>query len=107
MTTRDQRLRELQLEMYAWECENLKAWERRFSEELAPILNEPVEVSDEFLGALTRIYAVGYLSGHEDTVEGRYTDVVYSDRPTYHRDVVTELLLDSDYAALNLKEPGQ
>lgn len=126
MTTREQRLRELVAKLREsanenWSTSQNKDWaewvrdrangecsgKRYAAAELEAILAEPVEVSEEFLGALTRIYAVGYLSGHEDTVEGRYTDVVYSDRTTYHRDVVNELLHDSDYAALNIKEPGQ
>lgn len=37
------------------------------------------------------IYNSGYHAGHNDTVEGCYTDVVGADMDTYHADVVKEL----------------
>jgi hypothetical protein len=64
------------------------------ADELTELLVKVV-VDEEVLAALTRIYAVGYLSGHEDTVEGRYVDVVYADRSTYHRHALTIALSTS------------
>jgi len=42
------------------------------------------------------IYNSGYSTGHEDTVEGRYTDVLPVDFDTYHEDVVADILLEQD-----------
>jgi hypothetical protein len=60
----------------------------------------PSAQGEDVLRALTRLFASGYLAGHNDTVEGHYVDVSYTDRAHYHRDTVTELLADSDYLAL-------
>ena len=37
-------------------------------------------------------YNQGYLSGHHDTVEGCYTDIVASDMETYHQDIVNDII---------------
>jgi len=42
------------------------------------------------------IYNSGYSTGHEDIVEGRYTDVVPVDFSTYDEDVVADTLLEQD-----------
>ena len=36
-------------------------------------------------------YNQGYLSGHHDTVEACYTDIVASDMETYHQDIVDDI----------------
>ena len=60
-----------------------------------------VWVTDEdVIAALTRLYTSGHRSGHHDTVEGIFTDVHFSDSETYFRDIVAELIADSDYAAI-------
>jgi len=38
------------------------------------------------------LYNSGYHAGHEDTVEGGYTDVYPEDMHTYHDDLVAELI---------------
>ena len=38
------------------------------------------------------LYNSGYHAGHEDTVEGGYTDVYPCDMHTYHDDIVAELI---------------
>ena len=42
--------------------------------------------------ALNRLYAIAYHDGHNDTVEGRYTDVLSCDMDTYHEDSVQTFL---------------
>lgn len=41
-----------------------------------------------------RIYNSGYMAGHQDTVEGCFTDILSADMATYHEDVVSELVDD-------------
>lgn len=48
---------------------------------------------------LTEIYNNAYNIGHQDTVDGGYTHVLPVDLTTYHRDIVEELVADSDYQA--------
>lgn len=43
---------------------------------------------------LVRLYNQGYHAGHEDTVEGVYTDVFPRDMDTFHEDRVAEILRD-------------
>lgn len=43
---------------------------------------------------IIRIYNSGYHAGHEDTVEGMYTDIYPCDMDTYHTEEVQELLED-------------
>ncbi len=38
-----------------------------------------------------RIFNIGYLRGHESTVEGYYVDIHQDDITTYHEDVVAEI----------------
>jgi len=40
------------------------------------------------------IYNSGYQAGHNDTVEGGFTDIHHIDRGEYHSDVVQELLVE-------------
>ena len=40
------------------------------------------------------VYNSGYLTGHHDTVEGAFIDIVNCDMDTYHEDVVRDLLAD-------------
>ena len=44
---------------------------------------------------LVLIYNHGYHAGHEDTVEGAYTDVHYNDMSSYHDDIVSEIIKDN------------
>lgn len=41
-----------------------------------------------------RIYNSGYMAGHQDTVEGCFTDILSADMASYHEDVVSELVDD-------------
>lgn len=50
--------------------------------------------------ALARAIGCGYAAGHNDTVEGIYSDVSYADSPEHHGDLADELLQDSDFAAI-------
>jgi hypothetical protein len=45
---------------------------------------------------LTEVYNAGYQEGHNGTVEGCFVDVHWSDKGTYNRDVVCELLAEMD-----------
>ncbi|STV81159.1 Uncharacterised protein [Klebsiella pneumoniae] len=38
-----------------------------------------------------RIFNIGYLRGHESTVEGYYVDIHQDDITTYHEDIVAEI----------------
>ena len=44
------------------------------------------------LPILTQIYNTGYGSGHHDTVENCYTDVLPVDLDSYHSEIVAELM---------------
>lgn len=46
---------------------------------------------EEMKVMLIRMYNLGYLAGHNDTVEGVFTDIYNSDMETYHSEVVEEL----------------
>lgn len=48
---------------------------------------------------LIRAYNSGYMSGHNDTVEGQYTDIDQRDMFTYHADVVADMIADGTLAA--------
>lgn len=41
---------------------------------------------------LCRLFFRAYHSGHHDTVEGKYTDVLYVDADSYHEEAVREFL---------------
>ncbi len=41
------------------------------------------------------LYNSGYKSGHHDTVESVYTDIVPSEMTTYHAEEVTEILAEA------------
>ena len=41
-----------------------------------------------------RLYNSGYHAGHEDTVEGGYTDVLPVDMDTYHDDIVADIVAE-------------
>lgn len=43
-----------------------------------------------------KLFNLGYLRGHESTVEGYFVDVHRSDIDTYHDDVVAEIIEDED-----------
>jgi hypothetical protein len=45
---------------------------------------------------MVRLYNQGYKAGHNDTVEGYYTDIFQVDMDTYHSDVVSEILKEDD-----------
>lgn len=50
---------------------------------------------EEILPLLIRLYNTGYRAGHEDTVEGGYTDVFPCDMDAYHDDFVEEWCSDT------------
>ena len=53
---------------------------------------------------LIHLYNTAYHAGHEDTVEGCYTDVLPVDMDSYHDDVVDEWVeeyLDNEFSARN------
>ena len=58
-------------------------------------------------GLSIRIYNTGYGVGHNDTVEGGYTDIHHSDMDSYHAEEVAELLLDLEVPSLTSARPGQ
>ena len=41
---------------------------------------------------VTEIYNLGYKSGHHDTVEGQYVDIVQQDMKSYHSEEVVETI---------------
>lgn len=41
---------------------------------------------------LIRLYNIGYMAGHHDTVEGIFTDIAPTDMNTHHDDIVAEHL---------------
>ncbi|HEP0388658.1 TPA: hypothetical protein ACGD8T_001031 [Serratia marcescens] len=43
-----------------------------------------------------KLFNLGYLRGHESTVEGYFVDVHWCDIDTYHDDVVAEIIEDED-----------
>ncbi|ELH4238907.1 MULTISPECIES: hypothetical protein [Serratia] len=43
-----------------------------------------------------KLFNLGYLRGHESTVEGYFVDVHRNDIDTYHDDVVAEIIEDED-----------
>ncbi|HGM7254809.1 hypothetical protein [Serratia marcescens] len=43
-----------------------------------------------------KLFNLGYLRGHESTVEGYFVDVHCNDIDTYHDDVVAEIIEDED-----------
>ncbi len=43
-----------------------------------------------------KLFNLGYLHGHESTVEGYFVDVHRNDIDTYHDDVVAEIIEDED-----------
>lgn len=43
-----------------------------------------------------KLFNLGYLRGHESTVEGYFVDIHWSDIDTYHDDVVAEIIEDED-----------
>ena len=48
----------------------------------------------DLLRLMVRLYNSGYQSGHEDTVESRFTLIHWSDNETYHEDEVLEIVED-------------
>ncbi|HGM5243508.1 TPA: hypothetical protein ACKPZK_002451 [Serratia marcescens] len=46
-----------------------------------------------------KLFNLGYLRGHESTVEGYFVDVHWCDIDTYHDDVVAEIIEDEDETA--------
>lgn len=52
----------------------------------------PTDPAQETVNHATRIYNSGYMAGHQDTVEGCFTDILSADMETYHEDVVSELV---------------
>lgn len=67
-------------------------------------------LSKETKELLTRVYTAGYKRGHNDTVEGTYADVLWSERNTYFLDDVQELMdvigVHPDQMPLNLPNPN-
>ena len=43
-----------------------------------------------------KLFNLGYLRGHESTVEGYFVDIHWCDIDTYHDDVVAEIIEDED-----------
>jgi hypothetical protein len=58
------------------------------------VLAQPAQgpVADAFM---VHLYNLGYKSGHHDTVEGRYIDILRQDMDTYHSDFVSEWLKET------------
>ena len=54
----------------------------------------PPDASQSVLDALATLYRQAYRSGHHDTVEGQYTEVLYTDRKVYFADAVQDFLED-------------
>jgi len=50
-----------------------------------------VDILDQIKSILVCIYNSGYISGHNDTVEGCFTHIYAEDFNTYHEDIVEEL----------------
>lgn len=59
-----------------------------------------------FKTELNYLYWSAYHSGHHDTVEGRYTDVVAQDRFTFHEDEVNDCLSGGDMPILSAFAPS-
>lgn len=54
---------------------------------------------------IARAIGCGYSRGHQDTMEGKYTDVGYKDRVEYHGELADDLLSgDPDFAAIGLAQ---
>lgn len=62
------------------------------------------ELQEAVKKELIMMYNQGYHAGHHDTVEGGYVDILVVDMPTYHSDVVDEILEDSALRALLTKK---
>lgn len=45
---------------------------------------------------LVYAYNRGYMAGHHDTVEGKFTDIHQSDMRTYHDDVISEIAAEPE-----------
>ena len=45
---------------------------------------------------ITRVYNIGYNSGHNDTVEAQDTPVHHTEMDEYNKDVVEEILEDME-----------
>jgi hypothetical protein len=54
------------------------------------------DIDDDLLQLMTRIYNSGYAAGHDDTVEGMYTDILPVDMELYHLDQVAEIIKESE-----------
>jgi hypothetical protein len=63
--------------------------------ELAALKAAPQAIESDLIYSFNS----GYQRGHNDTVEGCFTDVAYVDYRTYHADVVQDLIEDGDIAA--------
>jgi len=57
-----------------------------------PAAAEQEPVADAFM---VHLYNLGYKSGHHDTVEGRYIDLLGQDMDTYHSDFVFDYLAET------------
>lgn len=51
---------------------------------------------EQLKAMLIYTYNRGYMTGHHDTVEGRFTDIHQSDMRTYHHDVVAEIVVENE-----------
>lgn len=50
-----------------------------------------LKIDGELLELMIELYTAGYLNGHNDTVEGVFTDVYQADKKTYFKEEVLEV----------------
>jgi len=49
---------------------------------------------NSMLPLFIQLYNAGYSAGHNDTVDGYYTDILPIDADKYHKDIVIDLVSD-------------
>ena len=79
---------------YKWLQSELRAQAKTIGEQQDEItsLRDQLEQSQRLN---IRLYNSGYHAGHEDTVEGGYTDVHPEDMDSYHDDLVAEIVAET------------
>lgn len=53
-----------------------------------------MKIDGELLELMIELYTAGYLNGHNDTVEGVFTDVYQADKKTYFKEEVLEFIAE-------------
>lgn len=53
-----------------------------------------LKIDGELLELMIELYTAGYLNGHNDTVEGVFTDVYQADKKTYFKEEVLEFIAE-------------